>query len=373
MPSKTSNVRAPAPELPRDDWGNRIMGNGLVDANISVPWPRAGPEGARLYMKLTVTMEDAYQGSRLCYTGDLFLSSHIHKIGHIIGFRVVKRSASRPDWQNKRWINDWLSPRPSTYGNSDMEMMYAMRSLYKNDGTPRFTGDEGLNHVDDLIFIQSVHIKKKYAGRGFLKHAFSLYYQSFTATSIQEQYRVHGTLTFVLEPGLPDGNTQWDHLRLQFRTENDFFNEVASQLETIYRKPSNGYEVLTRDFPIGKAVHTILGYRVKATPASPSQPLGTIEHLLRHQAPTSSHKQPSVILGTPIKSHKRKPDSDGEEDDEGEQDEEGSDGEHEDDDDDDDGGDIDRRRRASKRKKPQDLTRGDQKTPGRKRRKLCGG
>lgn len=265
-------------------------------------------KNAELYTKFVVAADPDYP-SRIGYDAEFYLTGDHppEKIGHMHGYRVLKKSNTLPLTDNQPWIKDWLRLAPDSYDDSNREMVYSMRALYKRTGAPRLAGDEGLDHNDDLVFIQSVHIVHKYSGKGLLKHAFPMYYRAFTSAELKEEYRVHGKMTFVLEPGYPNDRSQtqkWDQTRGRTETDDDFNERVAGQLEVIYQKPSIGYEVLAKNFVLQGCLHTILGCRVQTLRAGPGEAFGTFERIPRAEPapppPPPPTTKPLVILGEPI-------------------------------------------------------------------------
>lgn len=278
-----SNAPTALPTIDID--GDTVLGT--VSAAAEVPF---SDDTAILSLAVTVTADSRWS-TRRCFDGRLTLKldGAEHYAGQITGFHVLKPSKAQPDRDARAWVDQWLAGRASSFEDGEAEMMFALRALYKRSGSPRPAGQEarGLDHTDDMVFLQKIYILQqdaktglRFAGRGLLRHALSLFHRCLTApdsTTAPAECRLAGAVTLFLEPGLIDDDEQsamWDHLRPRAERptaaeENAFCERVAAQLEAIYTRPSIGFDVRVRDHAIAGERHTVLARRFDA-PAPPA-------------------------------------------------------------------------------------------------------
>lgn len=278
-----------------DDDGDTILGLTTSSADITF-----GGSKAVLTFSATVTA-DNQRWTRRCYDGRLVLttSGREHYVGKITGFHLLKPSTFEPHRDKRAWIDQWLAGRAASFEAGPAEMMYALRALYKRDGSARPKGVQarGLDHTDDLVFVQKIYILQhdpatglEFAGKGLLKHALNLFHSCLTTpdtTTLPSSFRMTGAVTLFLEPGLIDDDEEssmWDGLRP--KTDNPteaqllaFYQSVTAKLEQIYTRPSIGFDVRVRDFEISREHHTVLARGFEAphhrgsSTASPKTPL----------------------------------------------------------------------------------------------------
>lgn len=297
MGQQSNDPTTPVPtvEVRRDEEGDEILGD--TRACVEVPW---GQTTAKLSMTAEVTQCQEF-GTRRRFFGTLYINVDgvKHMAGTVGGYHILKPNKTSPDRNKKAWVADWLKKDLNSYEPSPQEMAFALHGLYmdtegeygkvrkqRGSGKPYAAG---LNHTDDMFFIQKIFIKEKYNGRGLLKHALYLLHRCLTSPAALDDlpaaHLLTEPVTYFLEPGVldhPEEKAKWnvflpkkpkgENGTLSELQEQAFNNKVVNTLIKIYTSKSIGFSVHVRNIQLPRGVdylHTILVRRVVDSAPAP--------------------------------------------------------------------------------------------------------
>lgn len=272
---------AAANHVNKDVEGDTVLG--LTSASVDVTF---GGTTAVLSLETEVVDHDAWSTQRRFGAVIYLLVNGVKQCaGEVTGYHILKPSTTHPHRSHELWMDHWLKGPESKYGDGTIykEIASAMRALYKNTRAPRPTGHaaRGLDHTDDLVFLQKIYIKLAFAGKGLLRHVIPLFHQCLTqpaSTSLPANCLVTGAITYFLEPGLLDDKDEaamWKHLEPKTNNPTDaeldaYCMKVETELEKIYTRPSTGFDVRIRQHVVFNEYHTVLGRHIEApAPATP--------------------------------------------------------------------------------------------------------